>query len=112
MRGWVTGAAGSAYDLDNLPYGVFSTPGTDPRVGVRIGDFVMEASAVAALGGDAGEGPHLAPVWAQAGLGEFLAMGRTVWGIAREGLGGGVGNEVDPPRGAARRGAVGEGTTP
>ncbi len=95
---WVEGAAGSAYDLDNLPYGVFSTPGTEPRVGVRIGDFVMEASAVAALGGDTGEGPHLAPVWAQPGLDPFLAMGRTVWDIAREWLVEVLGNDVHRER--------------
>ena len=29
---------GSPFGPDNLPYGVFSTPGTAPRVGVRIGD--------------------------------------------------------------------------
>ncbi len=98
MTGWVEGATGSAYDLDNLPYGVFSTPGTDPRVGVRIGDFVMDASAVAALGGDAGEGPHLAPVWAQPRLDAFLAMGRTVWDIAREWLVEVLGNDVHQER--------------
>jgi len=41
------------YGIDNLPYGVFSTP-EEPhlrRVGVRIGDHVLDASAVAALGG-------------------------------------------------------------
>ena len=47
---WVPGAAGSSYDVDHLPYGVFSTPATPPRVGVRIGDFVLDASAAAALG--------------------------------------------------------------
>jgi fumarylacetoacetase len=95
---WVPGAAGSSYDVDNLPYGVFSTPGTEPRVGVRIGDFVMEASAVAALGGDAGEGPHLAPGWAQPGLDAILAMGRPVWEIAREWLIEVLGNDVHRER--------------
>lgn len=53
---WVEGAAGSPYDLDNLPYGVFSDGGSAPRVGVRIGDLVLDASRVAALGGDPGTG--------------------------------------------------------
>ncbi|MFC6288057.1 fumarylacetoacetase [Nocardioides sp. GCM10027113] len=45
---WVEGAAGSLFDVDNLPYGVFSRPGEEPRVGVRIGDLVLDLSPVAA----------------------------------------------------------------
>ena len=95
---WVEGAAGSAYDLDNLPYGVFSTPGTEPRVGVRIGDFVMEASAVAALGGDTGDGTAPGAGLGAAGLDPFLAMGRTVWDIAREWLVEVLGNDIHRER--------------
>ncbi|MDQ6935170.1 MAG: fumarylacetoacetase [Actinomycetota bacterium] len=83
---WVDGAPGSAYDLDNLPYGVFSRPGEAPRVGVRIGDFVLDVSRVAALGGDPGDGPHLAAAWAQPSLNAFLGLGRQAWKIAREWL--------------------------
>src|SRR5829696_1694392 len=35
----------SQFGTDNLPYGVFSTPGTPPRVGVRIGDTVVDLAA-------------------------------------------------------------------
>ena len=45
---WVEGAAGSLFDVDNLPYGVFSRAGEEPRVGVRIGDLVLDLSPVAA----------------------------------------------------------------
>jgi fumarylacetoacetase len=45
---WVDGAAGSLFDVDNLPWGVFSLPGEEPRVGVRIGDHVLDLSPVAA----------------------------------------------------------------
>ena len=48
MTTWVPGAAGSHFDVDNLPYGVFSRPGEEPRVGVRIGDFVLDLAPVAA----------------------------------------------------------------
>jgi fumarylacetoacetase len=74
------------FGLDNLPYGVFSTAGSPPRVGVRIGEWVMDASAVAALGGDPGTGPHLAEVWARPSLNAFLALGRPAWTVAREWL--------------------------
>ena len=48
MNTWVDGAAGSLFDVDNLPYGVFSRPGEEPRVGVRIGDQVLDLAPVAA----------------------------------------------------------------
>ena len=48
MNTWVEGAAGSLFDIDNLPYGVFSRPGEEPRVGVRIGDQVLDLAPVAA----------------------------------------------------------------
>ena len=42
MTTWVDGATGSFFDVDNLPYGVFSSAGEEPRVGVRIGDMGVE----------------------------------------------------------------------
>ncbi|MCU1535704.1 MAG: fumarylacetoacetate hydrolase [Humibacillus sp.] len=76
------------FGLDTLPYGVFSTAAEPSRrrVGVRIGDHVLDASAVAALGGDPGDGPHLAGVWAEPTLNSFLALGRPAWTTAREWL--------------------------
>ena len=46
---WVEGAAGSGFDVDHLPYGVFARSGEHPRVAVRIGDFVLDLSIVAAI---------------------------------------------------------------
>jgi fumarylacetoacetase len=48
MNTWVDGAAGSLFDVDNLPYGVFSLAGEETRVGVRIGDHVLDLAPVAA----------------------------------------------------------------
>ena len=75
MSCWVEGAAGSPYDVDNLPYGVFSTAERDgPRVGVRIGDFVLDAAPVAAADmleiAHAFEAPTLNPI---------MAAGRPTW---------------------------------
>ncbi|MGY2874104.1 fumarylacetoacetase [Marmoricola sp. URHA0025 HA25] len=89
MTSWVDGASGSAYDVDNLPYGVFSTADTPARVGVRIGDQVMDVAAVAAYGREAmepGDGPDLMPLWQQPSLNAFLAAGREVWDVARDWL--------------------------
>jgi fumarylacetoacetase len=44
---WVDGAPGSPYDVDHLPYGAFSV-GTEPvRLGVRIGDQILDLGAAA-----------------------------------------------------------------
>ena len=68
MNSWVDGASGSAYDVDNLPYGVFSTADSEPRVGVRIGNHVLDASAL-------GEAPALS----EATLNPFMALGPESW---------------------------------
>jgi fumarylacetoacetase len=70
---WVDGASGSLFDVDNLPYGVFSRPGEDPRVGVRIGDRVLDLPPVAAA-----EMPDVHLVLAQPSLNAFLAEGPVV----------------------------------
>ncbi|MFC7487900.1 fumarylacetoacetase [Knoellia sp. CPCC 206453] len=91
---WLDVPADHPFGITNLPYGVFSTADSAPRVGVRIGDFVLDASAVAALGGDPGDGPALAPAWAEPTLNAFLAMGHEVWTVARTWLTDVVTNEV------------------
>jgi len=98
---WVEGAAGSPFDVDNLPYGVFSVADGPARVGVRIGDLVMDAGAVASYGREAmrpGDGPDLMPLWQQPSLNPFLAAGRAVWDVARDWLVEVLGNEVHSER--------------
>jgi fumarylacetoacetase len=38
------------FPLNNLPYGVFSTPGTAPRCGVAIGEMILDAAAAERTG--------------------------------------------------------------
>jgi len=75
---WVDGAAGSLYDVDNLPYGVFSRDAENARVGVRIGEFVLDLAPVAAADmlsvGHLFEAPE---------LNAFLATGRDTWDSVR-----------------------------
>lgn len=82
MTTWLDLSDDEPFGVDNLPYGVFSRVGEAPRVGVRVGDLVLDVSAVAALG-DVGDGPDLASVWRQSTLNAFLAQGRSTWQIAR-----------------------------
>jgi fumarylacetoacetase len=92
---WVDGAAGSLFDLDNLPYGVFSTAGTEPRVGVRIGDHVLDLAPVAELGDPASA---LAAAWRNPTLNAFMARGAEQWAVAREWITDVLGDDVHRPR--------------
>ena len=86
---WIDLAEDEAFGLDNLPYGVFSTQGTDPRVGVRVGEWVLDAGAVARIGRDAvgvGKGPDLTAAWERPSLNAFLELGRPAWTVARSWL--------------------------
>ncbi|GAA2158147.1 fumarylacetoacetase [Actinomadura napierensis] len=64
---------GSLYGLDNLPYGVFSPPGGEPRVGVRVADSVVDLAAV--LGDD---------VFSWPSLNAFMEQGHGRWVEVRE----------------------------
>jgi fumarylacetoacetase len=64
---------GSPFGRDNLPYAVFSTPGRGPRVGVRLGETVIDLSL---LLDD--------PVFAEPTLNPFMAQGPASWTHVRE----------------------------
>ncbi|MGV9248413.1 fumarylacetoacetase [Streptomyces sp. NPDC003710] len=75
-------AEGDPFGPHNLPYGVFSPIGSvERRVGVRLGDRVLDAGAAAqALGS-----PY-ASLLARPSLGPLLAAGRTAWSDVRRAL--------------------------
>jgi fumarylacetoacetase len=82
-KSWVGSANTSDTDfpLQNLPYGVFSTPGTPPRVGVAIGDQILDLAVL--------EADHLlfpsagAKVFDRPDVNAFMALGPSAWAIAR-----------------------------
>ncbi|MFF7459034.1 fumarylacetoacetase [Kitasatospora sp. NPDC008115] len=81
-RSWLAPANDSPFGLHNLPYGVF-TAGDRPgrrRIGVRVGDFVLDAGAAARAVGEPS-------VLLDAGsLNPLLAAGRPVWTEVRAAL--------------------------
>jgi fumarylacetoacetase len=88
---WLDIADDHPFGIHNLPYGVFSVRdgAGGRRVGVRVGDWVLDAGAVAAIGRDAGlvgDGPDLAAAWLTPSLNAFLALGPTAWSAARQWL--------------------------
>ena len=50
LNTWVDVPQGSDFTIYNIPFGIFSTNGTDKRVGIAIGDQVLDLAAVAGLG--------------------------------------------------------------
>jgi fumarylacetoacetase len=78
MTTWVEGAAGSLFDADNLPYGVFARADDEPRVGARIGDLVVDLAPVAAA-----DLPEVAHVLGAPVLNPLMALGRPAWTAVR-----------------------------
>jgi len=69
------------FPIQNCPYGVFSTVGTQPRCGVAIGDMVLDLSVlhVAGVFSDFDSSCFCEPA-----LNRFMAMGKQVWKIVRD----------------------------
>ncbi|AVO36852.1 fumarylacetoacetase [Pukyongiella litopenaei] len=85
MKSWVdsANAADHPFPLNNLPYGVFSTPGSDPRCGVAIGDMILDMAAAEDAGlVDPGTGPLFdVPFW-----NEVMEEGPEIWTALRDRL--------------------------
>lgn len=73
----------SLFGLHNLPYGVYSGPRPEPRVGVRYGDHVVD---LAVLLDDA--------TFARPSLNAFMAQGHDRWVEARARIADALGGEV------------------
>ncbi|HET7684714.1 MAG TPA: fumarylacetoacetase [Marmoricola sp.] len=78
MQTWVEGAGGSSYDVDNLPYGVFSRGEEEARVGVRIGEQVLDVAPVAAT-----EMLDVHAVFDAPSLNPLMALGPGAWQSVR-----------------------------
>ncbi|MBV8498013.1 MAG: fumarylacetoacetase [Candidatus Eremiobacteraeota bacterium] len=84
LESWLPVAAGSDFPIQNLPFGVFTSEGRLPRIGVAIGESVLDCFELAEAGfvDDCCE-PELlqAPL-----LNPLLAAGREQWTALRERL--------------------------
>ena len=78
---WLDLPTDHPFGVHNLPYGVFSVGDDDRRVGVRVGDRVLDLAAAAEHAG-----MESAVVWRAASLNDFLEQGREAWTAAREWL--------------------------
>ncbi len=72
------------FPIDNLPYGIFSPgAGGPPRVGVAIGDWVLDLAVLEAEGLFKDERLAGRDLFAQPALNRFMALGRPAWIAAR-----------------------------
>ncbi|WP_022720291.1 fumarylacetoacetase [Rhodopseudomonas sp. B29] len=80
LRSFIDVKADSDFPIQNLPYGVFSTASdASPRVGIAIGDYVLDLAALqAAKLLDLPDG-----VFAQPSINAFMALGPRVWSATR-----------------------------
>ena len=87
---WVASAnsKGSDFPLQNLPYGVFRRQGSAEtfRVGVAIGDQVLDLKALNATGLLQGEAAAGAQACSGDALNTFMAMGPAAWRALRHAL--------------------------
>jgi fumarylacetoacetase len=80
LRSFIPVDPASDFPIQNLPYGVFSARGLAPRVGVAIGDYVLDLWELEQDGrfafGEIG-------VFSQASLNPFMALGPKMWSKTR-----------------------------
>eukprot|EP01103_Thecamoeba_quadrilineata_P019041 TRINITY_DN7557_c0_g1_i1.p1 TRINITY_DN7557_c0_g1~~TRINITY_DN7557_c0_g1_i1.p1 ORF type:complete len:423 (-),score=54.63 TRINITY_DN7557_c0_g1_i1:52-1320(-) len=75
----------SHFPIQNLPYGIFSTPQRNPRVGVAIGDQILDLSVIASspLISELPEVSHAVHVFSSSSLNQFMALGKTATSATR-----------------------------
>ncbi|RYR63322.1 hypothetical protein Ahy_A04g021130 isoform C [Arachis hypogaea] len=74
----------SHFPIQNLPYGVFKPqPGSSPRPGVAIGDYVLDLSEIASAALFNGPLLNNSDCFHQPNLNKFVSLGRPAWKEAR-----------------------------
>lgn len=85
MASWIEISETSDFSLQNLPYGVFSTDNTNRRIGVAIGDYVLDLKVLAQEGVFADLGFDTSTL-EQSTLNAYAALRRPVHRIVRSRL--------------------------
>ncbi len=84
LESFVQVAPGSHFPIQNLPFGVFRPrAAAPPRVGVAIGEHVLDLAVLAELGLISGPDMASGEVFARGDLNGFMALGRPAWRKAR-----------------------------
>lgn len=83
LGSWIPVPVDSEFPIQNLPYGVFRRPGEAARVGVAIGNRILDLDIVAEAGLLDGYAELPWGVFAQESLNPFMALGHEVWRAVR-----------------------------
>jgi len=105
MTSWVesANAPDCPFPLNNLPYGVFSTEGSEPRCGVAIGEMILD---VTLLEEDGVIAPGESPVFDVPFWNDFMELGPDAWAAFRETLTAMLGEGADADARAAAEKAL------
>lgn len=84
MKSFIDVHPDNHFSIYNLPYGVFSPAGGPPRVGVAIGNQILDLSVLENSGFFAETPLNSRPVFSNASLNAFMALGRSAWQPVRK----------------------------
>jgi len=84
LRSFIEIAKDSHFPLENLPFGVFKPRDKPARIGVALGDYVVDLSALERCGLFKDLPPETSAAMSRDWLNEFLALGRPAWRKVRE----------------------------
>ena len=91
VRSFIEVPRDSHFPIHNLPFGVFQPPRGSPRIGVAIGNLVLDLSILEELGyldvvteGAVAAGARRPRIFDSDSLNVFMALGRPVWKRTRD----------------------------
>jgi fumarylacetoacetase len=85
LKSFIPVSEDSDFSLQNLPYGAFRCKADEaPRLGIRIGDFVLDLKALEEEGLLKGCGHLETGVFQEPVLNRFMALGRSAWTEVRK----------------------------
>jgi fumarylacetoacetase len=84
MKSFIDVAPDSHFPIQNLPFGIFKPAGGPARVGIAIGEFVLDLSVLEELGHFRSPEFEGRSVFSEDALNGFLALGPPAWRKARE----------------------------
>ena len=83
LKSFIEVPADSHFPLENLPFGIFESRDCNTRVGVAIGDLIVDLSALELLGHFQSPEFQNKRVFSEDSLNSFLSLGRPAWRQAR-----------------------------
>src|SRR4051812_37915598 len=84
LKSFIEVSPDSHFPLENLPFGVFQPKEGKARVGVAIGDLIVDLSVLEELGHFRSSEFQNQKVFSEDSLNSFLALGRPAWRKTRE----------------------------